>query len=295
MAGWVLGVIGGSGLYAIEGLANARFDARGEPFRRAIRRAADRRAGGVRLAFLPRHGRGHPLPPSAINGPRQHRRPETRRLHRRSSRSARPARCAKPWRRGRSVLVDQIIDRTFAREDQLLRPGPGGPRLDGRSGLPAAVAAGLPRPRGRPARRSPSGGTYLAMEGPQFSSRAESQLYRSWGCDVNRYDRHARGQARPRGRAALRLRGDDHRLRTVGATRTSRSRTCWRCWRHAEKARDLIRHLAASPPAERPPSPIGYLPRRRDHRRPRRPRSGDDRAPLRHRRPRARPSQPAPT
>ena len=85
---------------------------------------------------------------------------------------------------GTFVVVDQFIDRTFAARRQLLRHRPGGPCVDGAPGVPAPGPTTCWRRWPRRACRTPRGGTYLAMEGPQFSTLAESQLYRSWNASV---------------------------------------------------------------------------------------------------------------
>jgi 5'-methylthioadenosine phosphorylase len=142
----------------------------------------DGRLGDQRVVFLPRHGRGHRIPPSALNF-----RANIDALKRLgvtdvvsisacgSLREDRPP--------GAFVIVDQFIDRTFAREKSFFGPGlvahvsmahPVCPRL-GDALETAARELGLKHKRG---------GTYLAMEGPQFSTFAESNLYRSWGCSV---------------------------------------------------------------------------------------------------------------
>jgi 5'-methylthioadenosine phosphorylase len=134
------------------------------------------------VRFLPRHGRGHPVPPSAINF-----RANIDALKRSGvtdlvSISA----CGslkEEFAPGHFVLVDQFIDRTFAREKSFFGPGcvahvsvadPVSPLLVDAIAA-AAKAEHVPHTRG---------GTYLVMEGPQFSTRAESNLYRSWGLDV---------------------------------------------------------------------------------------------------------------
>jgi 5'-methylthioadenosine phosphorylase len=136
----------------------------------------------VSLAFLPRHGRGHALPPTAVNA-----RANIDALKRAGCTDILSLSAVGSLREalepGDFVVVDQFIDRTFAREKSFFGPGlvahvsmaePVCPRL---SGLAAAA--------GRAAHaRIVEGGCYLAMEGPQFSTKAESALYRSWGCDV---------------------------------------------------------------------------------------------------------------
>lgn len=177
----VIGIIGGSGIYDIEGL-EGQWTPVTSPFGRPSDELLIGRLDGCKVAFLPRHGRGHRLPPSAING-----RANIDALKRAGvteiiSLSA----CGslkEELAPGTFVLVDQFIDRTFAREKSFFgeglvaHVGLGHP-VCRRLGDALAAAAGGPE--------SPTvrGGTYLVMEGPQFSTMAESRLYRSWGCDV---------------------------------------------------------------------------------------------------------------
>ncbi|MGH6986595.1 MAG: S-methyl-5'-thioadenosine phosphorylase [Caulobacteraceae bacterium] len=182
MAGWVLGVIGGSGLYEIEELEDPRRRRIESPFGAASDAILEGRLGAVRLVFLPRHGRGHPLSPTAVdyraNIDVLKRAGVTDILSLSAVGSLREA-----LGPGDFVIVDQYIDRTFAREKSFFGPGlaahvsmaePVCPRLS-RLAAAAAREAGV---------RVVEGGCYLAMEGPQFSTKAESALYRSWGCDV---------------------------------------------------------------------------------------------------------------
>ncbi|MGH7009838.1 MAG: S-methyl-5'-thioadenosine phosphorylase [Caulobacteraceae bacterium] len=182
MAGWVLGVIGGSGLYEIEELEDPRRRRIESPFGAASDEILEGRLGAVRLIFLPRHGRGHPLSPTAVdyraNIDVLKRAGVTDILSLSAVGSLREA-----LGPGDFVIVDQYIDRTFAREKSFFGPGlaahvsmaePVCPRLS-RLAAAAAREAGV---------RVVEGGCYLAMEGPQFSTKAESALYRSWGCDV---------------------------------------------------------------------------------------------------------------
>ncbi len=178
----VLGIIGGSGFYALPGLANTHWERVHSPFGEPSDEIMFAELDGLPLRFLPRHGRGHPLPPSSINF-----RANIDALKRAgvtdlvsvsacgSLKEALPP--------GHFVLVDQFIDRTFAREKSFFGPGlvahvsvadPVSPLLVDALER-AAAAESVPYTRG---------GTYLVMEGPQFSTRAESNLYRSWGCDV---------------------------------------------------------------------------------------------------------------
>ena len=178
----VIGVIGGSGLYDIEGLADKKWVEVDTPFGQPSDDLLLGELDGVRLVFLPRHGRGHRVPPSELN-------------FRANIDALKRAGCTEiislsavgslkePLAPGSFVIVDQFIDRTFARVKSFFSTGlvahvsmadPVCHRL-GDHLAAAAGAVGVAATRG---------GTYLVMEGPQFSTRAESELYRSWGCDV---------------------------------------------------------------------------------------------------------------
>jgi 5'-methylthioadenosine phosphorylase len=182
MADWVLGVLGGSGVYELEGLENRRWKRITTPWGEPSDELLFGEASGVRLVFLPRHGRGHRLSPTEVNA-----RANIDALKRAGctdvlSLSA-VGSLSEDLAPGAFVIVDQYIDRTFAREKSFFGGGviahvsmarPVCPRL-------SALAAEAARAAGA---QVVEGGTYLAMEGPQFSSRAESELYRSWGCQV---------------------------------------------------------------------------------------------------------------
>jgi 5'-methylthioadenosine phosphorylase len=182
MMGWTLGIIGGSGLYDIDGLEDRETVRLSSPFGEPSDALVTGRIATTRLVFLPRHGAGHRLPPGDING-----RANIDVLKRAGCTDILSFSAVGSLREGLApgvfVTVDQYIDRTFAREKSFFGPGlaahvsmadPVCPRL-----------AGLAAEAGRAAgARVVEGGTYLAMEGPQFSTRAESELYRSWNCDV---------------------------------------------------------------------------------------------------------------
>jgi 5'-methylthioadenosine phosphorylase len=254
VGGWVLGVIGGSGLYEIEGLADARWTKVESPFGAPSDQLLSGRLGDVRLVFLPRHGRGHPLPPSALNA-----RANIDALKRAGCTDV-VSICAVGSLRealapGDFVVVDQFIDRTFAREPSFFGPGlvahvsmadPVCPRL-------SALAAAAGRGAGA---RVVEGGTYVCIEGPQFSTRAESALYRAWGCDVIGMT------AMPEAKLA---REAELPYACVAMV------TDYDCWRDSEAdvaeilamvqanaatAREVVRRLVASLPPERAPSPI---------------------------------------
>jgi 5'-methylthioadenosine phosphorylase len=178
----VIGVIGGSGLYDIEGLGGKRWVEVETPFGQPSDALLMGELAGQPLAFLPRHGRGHRVPPSELNF-----RANIDALKRTGcteiiSVSA-VGSLSERLEPGSFVIVDQFIDRTFARIKSFFTTGlvahvsmadPVCKRLGGHL-AEAAAALGIACTRG---------GTYLVMEGPQFSTRAESELYRSWGCDV---------------------------------------------------------------------------------------------------------------
>ncbi|NNM58030.1 S-methyl-5'-thioadenosine phosphorylase [Acidocella sp.] len=178
----VIGIIGGSGLYNIEGLTNTRWERVATPWGEASDELLIGEFAGTKVVFLPRHGRGHKTPPSALNY-----RANIDALKRVGvtdiiSLSA-VGSLKEELPPGHFVIVDQFIDRSFAREKSFFGPGcvahvsmahPTCPRL-GDALEATATDLGLPVTRG---------GTYLVMEGPQFSTLAESNLYRSWGCSV---------------------------------------------------------------------------------------------------------------
>lgn len=178
----VIGVIGGSGVYDLEGLSDTRWETIESPFGAPSDDVLRGRLGDVEMVFLPRHGRGHRVSPSEINY-----RANIDILKRAGvtdiiSVSA----CGSFEERlapGTFVIVDQFIDRTFAREKSFFGTGlvahvSMAEPVCGRLGDALETCA---KELGIDAVR---GGTYLAMEGPQFSSRAESELYRQWGCQV---------------------------------------------------------------------------------------------------------------
>ena len=178
----VLGIIGGSGVYDIEGLTNTHWEKAPSSFGEPSDGLLFGELGEQHLVFLPRHGRGHRIPPSEINF-----RANIDALKRAGvtdviSVSA-VGSLREHLRPGTFVIVDQFIDRTFAREKSFFGNGlvahvSMAHPVCGRLGDHLEVAA---REAGIEVAR---GGTYLVMEGPQFSSLAESELYRTWNCDV---------------------------------------------------------------------------------------------------------------
>ena len=253
MSGWHIGIIGGSGLYDVEGVEDGRWVEVTTPWGAPSDAIFTGRVGAACVSFLPRHGRGHRISPEAINA-----RANIDALKRLgvtdvlavssvgSLVEARPP--------GSFTIVDQFIDRTKGRTSSFFGTGcvahvsmadPVCPRLSAYAA--DAVGEGVAR-----------GGTYLAMEGPQFSTRAESHLYRQWGC-------HVIGMtAMPEARLA---REAELPYALVGMV------TDYDCWREGEaavdvaevlaqlsanaaRARAMVVRLLRALPAERPASPI---------------------------------------
>jgi 5'-methylthioadenosine phosphorylase len=182
MSKTVLGIIGGSGVYDIAGLENARWQRVESPWGEPSDELLFGKLAGVEMVFLPRHGRGHVQSPTSINY-----RANIDALKRAGVTDVVSVSACGSFKEelspGTFVMADQFIDRTHAREKSFFGPGfvahvsmahPVCPRLADTL-YEAAQEEGI---------RSAKGGTYLAMEGPQFSSLAESNLYRSWGCSV---------------------------------------------------------------------------------------------------------------
>ena len=178
----MIGVIGGSGVYQIDGLEDANWVTVNSPFGAPSDDILVGRLRGLPIAFLPRHGRGHIHTPSTV--PYRANIDVLKRLGVTDVVAVSAVGSLRAdYAPGEFVIVNQYIDRTFAREKSFFGPGcvahvslahPTCPRLSAACAK-AAELAGV---------KVHQGGTYLAMEGPQFSTLAESRLYRSWGCDV---------------------------------------------------------------------------------------------------------------
>jgi 5'-methylthioadenosine phosphorylase len=178
----VLAIIGGSGLYDLPGLSNTRWVTVDTPWGAPSDQVFLGELNGAQLAFLPRHGRGHRIPPSEVNY-----RANIAALKMLGATDVLSVSAVGSLRAdlppGTFVVVDQFIDRTFAREKSFFGTGlvahvsmaqPTCPRL-GDHVQKALTQQAVPHVRG---------GTYVAMEGPQFSTLAESQMYRSWNASV---------------------------------------------------------------------------------------------------------------
>jgi 5'-methylthioadenosine phosphorylase len=180
--GWTIGIIGGSGLYAIDGLEDAEWRRVDTPWGPPSDELLFGRIGQVNLVFLPRHGRGHVIPPSELNF-----RANVDALKRSGVTDilaiSSIGSLEEDLPPGHFVVVDQFIDRTVHRTSSFFGTGmvahvsmayPVCERLSGFAAAAVEAAGG----------KVATGATYLAMEGPQFSTRAESLLYRDWGADV---------------------------------------------------------------------------------------------------------------
>ena len=180
---WCIGIIGGSGLYAIEGIEDEQWIAIDTPWGDPSDEILCGRIGDVKVRFLPRHGRGHPITPTELNA-----RANIDALKRAGCTDILAISAVGSLREkiepGRFAVVEQFIDRTVHRPSaptftsgfvaHVSMADPVCPRLS------KMAAKALTASKGKVA----VGATYLAMEGPQFSTRAESRMYRSWGADV---------------------------------------------------------------------------------------------------------------
>jgi len=184
---WTLGILGGSGLYDLDGLENPEWVSVSTPWGVPSDDILFAEMNGVRLRFLPRHGRGHAISPSDVN-------------YRANIDALKRSGCTdilsisavgslqEPYAPGDFVMINQLVDRTSKRETSFFGKGcvahvsvadPICSRLSGLAG-DAAKAAGakVHRPD------ADDDLTYIAIEGPQFSTKSESRIYRQWGCDV---------------------------------------------------------------------------------------------------------------
>jgi 5'-methylthioadenosine phosphorylase len=256
MTDWVLGVIGGSGLYDIPGLEDRRWEQVGGPWGEPSDELLFGTLNGAAMVFLPRHGRGHRLSPTHING-----RANIDALKRAGCTDLVSLSAVGSLREdlapGTFVVIDQFIDRTFAREKSFFGQGvvahvsmadPVCQRL-------SAMAAAAGRAAGA---TMVEGGTYLAMEGPQFSTRAKSLLYRSWGCDVigmtNMPEaKLAREAELPYACVAM---VTDYDCWRAGVAEVEVARIVAVLNANADKARALVARMAGALTGPRPPSPI---------------------------------------
>jgi 5'-methylthioadenosine phosphorylase len=253
---WTIGIIGGSGLYEMDALEEAQWLAVETPWGEPSDALLVGRLHGVRFVFLPRHGRGHRIAPSHLN-------------FRANIDALKRVGCTdvvaisaigslqEELAPGRFVVVDQFVDRTFARESSFFGPGlvahvsmadPVCPRLSSML-ADAAEAAGADVTRG---------GTYLAMEGPQFSSRAESELYRQWGSQVIGMTAMPEAKLAREAELPYALIGmvTDYDCWRVGEAPVEVAEVVAQLHANAAMARRLVEAFASALPKTREPSPI---------------------------------------
>ena len=177
-----LGIIGGSGLYSIEGLEDSQWIKVDTPWGSPSDEILRAKLNGKEVFFLPRHARGHKINPSNINFRANIDALKQLGVTDILSMSA-VGSLKEDLEPGKFVLVDQFIDRTFARVKTFFNE-----EIVAHVSMAKPTSPGLMKTCEKVLRKLnipfQQGGTYLVMEGPQFSSLAESKLYRSWGCDV---------------------------------------------------------------------------------------------------------------
>lgn len=256
MSQWCIGVLGGSGLYGLPELEEAHWTSVDTPWGTPSDEVLVGTINGTRFAFLPRHGRGHRIAPAQVNY-----RANIDALKRVGATDILAVSAVGSLREelapGHFVAVDQFIDRTRGRAASFFGDGVVAhvSMADPVCGRLSAMAANAAEKIGATVRQ---GATYLAMDGPQFSTRAESRLFRQWGCDLIGMT------AMPEARLA---REAELPYALIGMV------TDYDCWRqdHAEvevadvlavlqenaaRATRMIAALADALPAERPASPL---------------------------------------
>jgi 5'-methylthioadenosine phosphorylase len=179
---WFIGVLGGSGVYAVDALDDPDWRTVDTPWGSPSDQILTGSIAGIRFAFLPRHGRGHPISPTELNY-----RANIDALKRIGCTDLLALSAVGSLREelppGRFVVADQFIDRTVARPSSFFGSGlvahvsMADPVCERLAGFATAAAT-------RAGADVTEGGTYIAIEGPQFSSRAESHMYRAWGADI---------------------------------------------------------------------------------------------------------------
>ena len=178
----VLGIIGGSGIYDIDGLENPQWKKIESSFGKPSDELLFGKFNNRDLVFLPRHGRGHKIPPADINY-----QANIEILKKSGVKEIISFGAVGSFKEelspGTFVLVDQFIDRTIKRKKTFFGPG-----LTAHVQFAHPICTRLKNIIESSSKsldlNLSSGGTYLAMEGPQFSTLAESNMYRNWGCDV---------------------------------------------------------------------------------------------------------------
>jgi len=179
----VLGVIGGSGLYAMEGLEDIDEHIVETTYGNPSDAVISGRIGDTRLLFLPRHGRGHRFAPHEINY-----RANVLALKMLGAEQIVSVSAVGSMKEsihpGELVLPDQLIDRTRSRSNTFFEGVGVAAHVEFAEPIDLALQGALYKAATQTGTRTHRGGTYVCIEGPQFSTRAESNLFRSWGVDV---------------------------------------------------------------------------------------------------------------
>ena len=179
----ILGIIGGSGLYALEDLTDIEELRIETPFGAPSDAIIAGTLGATRLLFLPRHGRGHRIPPHRINY-----RANVLALKMAGAEQLLSVSAVGSMKEeihpGDMIVVDQFIDRTRHRADTFFDDDGVVAHVGFAEPIDAQLAAALGDAARRAGAQVHERGVYLCMEGPQFSTLAESRLYRSWGVSV---------------------------------------------------------------------------------------------------------------
>ena len=178
----IVGVIGGSGLYEMAGLEKVREVQVKTPFGKPSDSYVRGILDGTELIFLPRHGKGHRWPPTEVNFRANIFGMKKLGVERIISVSA-VGSLREEIAPGHVVIPDQFIDRTTQRPSTFFGKGIVA-HVSLADPLCSVLSEALIRAAGEEGAKVHPAGTYLCMEGPQFSTRAESQLYRSWGAHV---------------------------------------------------------------------------------------------------------------
>ena len=256
MSGWTIGIIGGSGLYDVEGIEGGEWVEVASPWGAPSDACFVGRVGHVRVAFLPRHGRGHRISPSELNA-----RANIDVLKRLGVTDvlavSSVGSLVEDRPPGSFTVADQFIDRTKGRPSSFFGTGmvahvsmadPVCPRL-------SALAAEAARAAGA---ETHAGGTYLAMEGPQFSTRAESHLYRSWGCHIIGMTGMPEAKLAREAELPYALVGmvTDYDCWREGEEAVDVAQVIAQLSANAAKARAMVMHLLRALPEVRPASPI---------------------------------------
>ncbi len=256
MAGWTIGIIGGSGLYDVDGIEDGDWVQCDSPWGRPSDDCFVGRVGHVKVVFLPRHGRGHRISPSDLNV-----RANIDVLKRLGVTDvlavSSVGSLAEERAPGTFTIADQFIDRTKGRPSSFFGEGlvahvsmadPVCPRLSGLAAEAARAAGAVTHDTG----------TYLAMEGPQFSTRAESHLYRSWGCHIIGMTGMPEAKLAREAELPYALVGmvTDYDCWREGEEAVDVATVIAQLGTNAEKARAMVMHLLRNLPEERAPSPI---------------------------------------